>query len=121
MGFLWLALGASSGCATSSVASIGAVLGRNGDTGAVYVREAPEGNAAERAGLQPGDEIVFVDGRDVRGLDVVELRRVLRGDPGTHVALTVLRGDRVVRVRVERAPLLVLLPKKPEGEEKLSE
>ncbi len=115
----WLLL--ASACATGTVGSIGAVLGRDGDSGAVFVRETPEGNAGERAGLRPGDEIVFVDGRDVRDLDVEHLRKVLRGDPGSHVSLTVLRGGEVVRLRVERAPLHALVPKKPDAEEKLSE
>ena len=46
---------------------------------------------AERAGLQPGDEIVAVDGQDVTALDgSLVIRRVL-GPAGTHVVLTVRR------------------------------
>lgn len=110
------------GCGgASSVGSIGAVLGRDADTGAVHVRGVPEGNAADRAGLQEGDEIAFVDGRDVRDLDVVELRKLLRGEPGSHVDLTILRDGSVVRVRVARAPLAAAPPELREGEQKLDE
>lgn len=113
---------AAVGCGgASSVGSIGAVLGRDAETGAVHVRGVPEGNAAERAGLQEGDEIAFVDGRDVRDVDVVELRKLLRGEPGSHVDLTILRDGRVLRVRVARAPLVAAPPETPRGEEKLEE
>lgn len=101
--------------------SIGAVLGRDPDTGALHVRGVPEGNAADEAGLLEGDQIVFVDGRDVRDLDVPGLRKVLRGEPGTHVELTVLREGRVLRMRVKRSELVSPTPKKPEGEEKIEE
>lgn len=105
----------------TGVGSIGAVLGRDPDSGALHVRGVPEGNAADKAGLVEGDQIVFVDGRDVRELEVPELRKVLRGEPGTHVELTVLREGRVHRMRVLRSELVSPLPKKPEGEEKLEE
>lgn len=110
------------GCAGArTVGSIGAVLGRNADTGAVHVREVPDGHAADLAGLAPGDEIVFVDGRDVRDLDVPALRELLRGEPGSHVDLTLLRGGRVVRVRVARAPLVTPIARTPEGEQEIEE
>ena len=118
---LALALGGVGCGGASSVGSIGAVLGRDADTGAVHVRGVPEGNAADRAGLQEGDEIAFVDGRDVRDLDVIELRKLLRGDPGSHVDLTILRDGNVVRVRVARAPLAAAPPEPREGEQKLDE
>jgi C-terminal processing protease CtpA/Prc len=115
------ALGMAACTASSSVGSIGALLGRDGETGAVHVRGVPEGNAADKAGIEIGDEIVFVDGRDVRDLDVVELRKLLRGEPGSKVDLTLLRGGRVVRIRVERAPLVAPIPVTPQGEQKLEE
>ena len=109
------------GCGGGTIGSIGAILGREPDTGVVHVRGVPEGNAGDRAGLETGDEIIFIDGKDVRGLDVAGLRRLLRGDPGSHVKLTVLRGGRVIRLDVERAALLTPGPRAKEGEERLEE
>jgi S1-C subfamily serine protease len=125
MGTPWTALlvvaPALFGCGGSGIGSIGAVLGRDPENGALHVRGVPEGNAADLAGVLPGDEIVFVDGRDVRELEVPALRALLRGEPGSKVDLTLLRDGRVVRVRVARAPLAATPPKKPEGEEKMEE
>lgn len=111
----------ASACGSPAVGSIGAMLGREPDSGVVHVRDVPEGNAGDRAGLEVGDEIVFVDGKDVRGLDVAGLRRLLRGEPGTHVQLTVLRGEQVIRLDVERAALVSPVPKPAEGEQRVEE
>jgi len=52
---------------------------------------AMPGSPAERGGLQPGDQVIGVDGEDVTGLDGnLVIRRVL-GPAGTSVRLTIRR------------------------------
>ena len=48
-----------------------------------------EGSPAERAGLRAGDLILKVNGEDVRGITVDELRSRVRGPKGTSVTLTI--------------------------------
>jgi len=49
------------------------------------------GSPAEEAGLEPGDEIIAVDGEDMTGVDGnLVIRRVL-GEAGTQVVLTIRR------------------------------
>jgi C-terminal processing protease CtpA/Prc len=96
---------AIAGCGASGPGSVGAVLGRDGETRSLHVRQVPEGLSAERAGLRPGDEIVMIDGVYVKDLASDAVRAKLRGDAGTTVALTVVRGDEVRHVSVTRAPL----------------
>jgi carboxyl-terminal processing protease len=48
-----------------------------------------EGSPAERAGLRPDDQILRVDGQDVRGITVDELQAKIRGLEGTPVTLTI--------------------------------
>src|SRR5690606_38515437 len=48
---------------------------------------------AARAGLQPGDLIVGVDGASTHGTSLSKIVRVLRGTPGTKVKLTIARGS----------------------------
>lgn len=83
--------------------TIGAVLARDA-TGRIVVREAPEGLAAARAGLAPGDELLLVEGRDARAMDDRTLSQSLEGEPGTTVRLTLQRAEAVLRVEVRRTP-----------------
>ena len=46
-----------------------------------------------KAGLQTGDYVRAIDGKPARDLSVFEGMRLLRGDPGTKVTLTIIRGN----------------------------
>ena len=90
------------GCAAQK-GTIGAMLGQRSD-GRVFVREAPPGLAADKAGVREGDEIILIDGIDVRQLDERRLHQALSGEVGDPVKLTILRNNSVVRVTLQRTP-----------------
>jgi carboxyl-terminal processing protease len=50
-----------------------------------------EGTPAHRAGLQPGDRIVKIDGLSTKDMQLAEAVKRMRGKPGTKVTITVLR------------------------------
>lgn len=83
--------------------TIGAVLGQSSEQRLV-LRDVPPELAAGRAGLQPGDEVILIDGRDVRELDERGVHRALSGSVGDPVKLTLLREGRVIRVTLQRTP-----------------
>jgi carboxyl-terminal processing protease len=85
--------------------SIGAVLGQDRGNGRVVVKEAPSTLTAARAGIEVGDEILLIDGRDVRRMSPEAIHQALEGDKGTTVRLTVLRRGAILRLSVERGPL----------------
>jgi carboxyl-terminal processing protease len=71
-----------------------------GDVGVDLTRQyylrvvsARDGSPAARAGLRPGDYIRAIDGKPTRDLSVYEGTRMLRGEPGSSVALLVIRGN----------------------------
>jgi carboxyl-terminal processing protease len=53
-----------------------------------------DGTPAARAGLQPGDLIVSIEGVSAQGMNLDKVVRVLRGKPGTKVTISIARGAR---------------------------
>lgn len=84
--------------------TIGAILVRE-DTGRTYIRDVPSHLAAYRAGLRRGDELLFVEGRQVSSLTDAELHRLLAGAVDDEVQLTLVRdGATILRVSLARTP-----------------
>jgi carboxyl-terminal processing protease len=51
-----------------------------------------DGTPADKAGLQPSDLIVAIDGASTQDMGLSKIVRILRGEPGTKVTVTILRG-----------------------------
>ena len=92
-------LGARTQTVTSDLADS---LGMKRPVGAL-VNDLYPGGPAEKAGLQPGDVIVAVDGREV--IDSGALRyRVATRAPGEDVTIRVVRGGRERELSLEMVP-----------------
>jgi len=88
-------------CAPSR-GTIGAVIVQDSDSGRLFLREVPPSLAAGQANLKPGDEILLIDGLDVRRLDPEQINLALSGDVDSPVKLTVIRNEQVLRVTLRR-------------------
>ncbi len=76
--------------------------------GWITVAQPRPGSPAERAGLQPGDRLVELDGRSMKGWTVDEARTAMRGPLDTSVELVVERGGAPrMTVRLERAQIFI--------------
>ncbi|HZT24940.1 MAG TPA: S41 family peptidase [Pseudolabrys sp.] len=62
------------------------------DHGVPKVISPIDGTPAARAGLQPGDLIVGINGESAQGMDLSKVVRLLRGAPGSSVKITIVRG-----------------------------
>jgi carboxyl-terminal processing protease len=51
-----------------------------------------DGTPAARAGLEPGDMIILINHASTQGVSLSQVVSQLRGDPGTNVTITILRG-----------------------------
>jgi C-terminal processing protease CtpA/Prc len=85
--------------------SIGALLGKNHNDGRTVVREVPRDMEAARAGLEPGDEVLYIEGKDARAMTAEEVHQALVGPVGSTVRLTVLRNGHVLHITVRRGRL----------------
>ncbi|MEG1857959.1 MAG: S41 family peptidase, partial [Pseudoflavonifractor sp.] len=62
---------------------------------------------AQAAGLEPGDVIISVDDVETAGKTATEISAMLRGEEGTQVSLTLLRGDTRRSYRLTRKTVVV--------------
>jgi carboxyl-terminal processing protease len=81
------------------IAEAGAAL-PEGDVGIELTRTfylrviaARDNSPAAKAGLQSGDYVRAIDGKPTRDMSVLEGTRLLHGQPGSKVTLTVIRGN----------------------------
>lgn len=93
--------------------------GSAGDVGLQLTRQyylrviaTRDGSPAAAAGLQTGDYVRAIDGKATRDMSVFEGMRMLRGQPGTKVTVTIIRGNAadphevaLVRARREVPPV----------------
>lgn len=71
--------------------------------GLVTVVAPLPGTPAEQAGLLAGDKIYTVDGKEVIGLGLEKVVRMIRGPRGTQVSLLIVRGEEEPReVKITR-------------------
>jgi C-terminal peptidase prc len=75
-----------------------------GSTPPGLITDVAPGGPADMAGLQPGDVIVAVDGKDVSRSDTPSIASALVGSDGSRVAVTIDRGDAPLSVTVTRGP-----------------
>ena len=61
--------------------------------GGVVIMAPIEGTPAFEAGLMPFDELLKINGEDVSKSDLMGVTRLMRGDPGTMVTVTVMRAE----------------------------
>ena len=85
----------------NSYVGVGITVQLNED-GVVLVLRVEEGGPADEAGMEPGDLIVAVDGQDVRGYTIDDIKNMVRGDEGTTVDLTLDRSGSNMTLKVER-------------------
>lgn len=74
---------------------IGLYLTQNMQTGVITVVKPIKGSPSDGKGLKKGDILTQIDGKDVKtGEDLSEIVKKIKGEEGTKVTLTFLRGDK---------------------------
>lgn len=99
---------------TGKYAGVGAVIRYHKKHDRVVVVEPYEGMPAWNAGLQAGDILLSIDGKDLKSLPVDKVSEQLRGEPGTALVVRAKRqgvADSIMEVKLTRAN--IALPSVP--------
>lgn len=76
-------------------------------TDGVQITKVTPNSPAEEAGIEADDRIYAVEGETVESLGLDETKNRIRGEEGTSVTLTILRGEKKFDVTVKRASVEV--------------
>lgn len=86
---------------TGEYSGIGVVFSQNMSTKISTAVQVYKNSPAEEAGIKEGDILYKVNGRDITAEDLTDVVAEIRGEEGTTVELTVMRGTDLEEVTVE--------------------
>ncbi len=78
--------------------------------GQIIVVAPMKGTPAERAGLKPRDIIIKANDTDLLGKDTTDAVKVIRGEPGTKVKLTILREGQSGTLEIDITREVIRIP-----------
>ncbi len=81
---------------------IGVYLQADYEKDAVRVVSPMKGSPAEQAGIKAEDIVLKVDGEEYKAKDLEALSNHIKGEEGTRVTLTILRGEEKIDITVTR-------------------
>ena len=87
---------------SGELSGVGIQLSLDKDTKELVVVSPIEGSPASRAGVQPKDVIVSIDGRSTKGMTTEDAVKLIRGKAGTTVNLVLRRKGQNVPVPLTR-------------------
>ena len=77
---------------TGQYGGVGALIGIKGDY--VMITDPYEGYPAQKEGLMAGDLIVEIEGKSTKGKNSGDVSKMLKGQPGTKVKITIRRDGK---------------------------
>ena len=88
---------------SGELTGVGIQITLDKDTKEILVVSPIEGTPAARAGVQPKDVIVSIDGKSTKGMTTGDAVKLIRGQEGSQVTLGLRRKGEVVTVPLKRA------------------
>lgn len=77
---------------TGEFGGIGALMSQNRETMVITMSNVYKDSPADKAGFQNNDILYKVDGEDISGQELSQIVKKVKGEKGTKVTITVLRG-----------------------------
>ena len=93
--------------ATGNFVGVGVYMVQDTEANKIMVLSPIKGSPAEKAGLQPGDYIIAVDGITYTGEQMTEASNKIKGEAGTTVKLQIQRKDETLDIELTRENIKV--------------
>ncbi len=90
---------------SGELTGVGIQLAQDEETKKLMVIAPIEDTPAFKAGILAKDVILKIDGKSTEGMDVNDAVRLIRGEPGSTVTLTIQRGDKQIDYPLQRAKI----------------
>lgn len=90
---------------SGELTGVGIQLAQDEETKKLMVISPIEDTPAFKAGVLAKDVILKIDGKSTEGMDVNDAVKLIRGEPGTSVNLTVQRGNKQIDYQLTRAKI----------------
>jgi carboxyl-terminal processing protease len=87
---------------SGELSGVGIQLSLDKETKSLVVVSPIEGSPASRAGVQPKDVIVAIDGKSTKGMSTEDAVKLIRGQAGTTVTLTLKRKAQTLELPLTR-------------------
>ena len=72
------------------------------EDGYIDIQKVEPGSPAQEAGIQPGDILIGVEGKDASTMTTDQVKGMVRGEKGTAVQLKLRRGEEILELSVLR-------------------
>ena len=86
---------------------IGIYMVQDTETNQIMVLAPIKGSPAEKAGIQPGDYIVAVNGEPCTADDMTAISTKIKGEEGSTVKLQILRGEETLDFDITRENIII--------------
>lgn len=87
---------------SNTYVGVGITIALREDGQGLDILEVTADSPALEAGVLAGDRLVAVAGTDIAGMTVSEVSKLIKGEEGTKVSLTVIRDEQKLELSVER-------------------
>lgn len=106
---------------SGELTGVGIQITRDEEKNRIVVVSPIEDTPAFKAGVLAKDVIIKIDGKDTKGMEVEDAVKLIRGEPGSSVTITILRGTEEIdyplkRERIEIHPVKARVQETPIGD-----
>jgi carboxyl-terminal processing protease len=90
---------------TGKYGGLGSLIRKSGDY--IMVTDIYKGYPADQHGIKPGDMMLNIDGKSIKGFSSDKVSSMLKGEPGSEVNITFLRNGKEFTEKIKREKISI--------------